>query len=261
MDFKGKNIIVTGGAGVGVGGGVCEALDALGAQLLIVDQNEQALIQVEKKYKQVRLYQSDISTMAGVDDLFDRIFSDFPQVYGLVNNAGIGLSKEAHTVAEPEYDRLMAVDLKAVWMCSRRFAQQLINQGHPGNIVNIASVHAHSTMARYALYSAAKNGIRGLTMGMAIELGKHNIRVNAVGPGYVHAEQNMDLIRTWTNDPEAWVEGYRKNQQAIERFVDPVDVGQIVAFLLSEQSRAVTGQLIYVDNGATSLLYNRDFTE
>jgi NAD(P)-dependent dehydrogenase (short-subunit alcohol dehydrogenase family) len=116
-------------------------------------------------------------------------------------------------------------------------------------------------MAKYALYSTTKNAIRGLTMGMAVELGKHNIRVNAVGPGYVHAEQNFDLIRTWTDDPEGWVDQYRKYQQAIERFIDPVDVGNVVAFLLSDLARAITGQVIYVDNGATSLLFNRDFSE
>ena len=260
-DFTGKNIIITGGAGIGVGGGVCEALHALGAQLLLVDNNEQALQRAKKSYARVRTYHADISTKDGVDALFDQLFNDFNQVDGLVNNAGIGLSKEAHTVEESEYDRLMAVDLKAVWMCSSRFARQLIARRQPGNIVNIASVHTHSTTAKYALYSAAKNGIKGLTMGMAVELGKYQIRVNAVGPGYVHAEQNLALIRTWTDDPEGWVEGYRKNQQAIERIIDPVDVGHVVAFLLSDQARAVTGQLIYVDNGTTSLLFNRNFSE
>lgn len=261
LDLKDKRIMVTGGAGVGVGGGVCSALDALGAHLLIIDKDKNKLQEAVKKYHQAEAYHTDISTTAGVDQLFERLANDHPVLDGLVNNAGIGLSKEAHQASAEEFDRLMNVNFKAVWRCSSRFADLLIRRGHTGNIVNISSVHAHSTQARYALYCSSKNAIHGLTMGMAVELGKHGIRVNAVGPGYVHAEQNFELIRTWTDDPQGWVDSYRRHQQAIERFVDADDVGYTVAFLLSDLAKAITGQIIYVDNGTTSLLFNRDFSE
>lgn len=261
MDFKGKNILVTGGAGIGVGAGVREALHQSGARLILVDIDPAALAAAKKKYPDASCYQVDIRSAQEVENLFRSLEIEFTAIHGLVNNAGTGLSKEAHIADEEEFDRLTSVNIKAVWMCSRHFVRLLLERGQSGHIVNIASVHAHATQAKFALYSTTKNAIKGLTMGMAVELGKHNIRVNAVGPGYVNAEQNFDLIRTWTDDPEGWVEKYRKYHQVIERLIDPVDVGHVVAFLLSEEARAVTGQLIYVDNGATSLLFNRDFTE
>lgn len=261
LNFKDKQIIVTGGAGLGVGSGVCAALDSLGAHLLIVDKDQKKLDEAVKKYQKAQGYVADLSSTEGVDQLFEQLASDHKTLHGLVNNAGIGLSKEAYQASEDEFDHLMAINFKAVWRCSSRFSTLLIDRKQTGNIVNISSVHAHSTQAKYALYCSSKNAIQGLTMGMAVELGKHGIRVNAVGPGYVHAEQNFDLIRTWTDDPQGWVDSYRRNQQAIERFVDAEDVGYTVAFLLSDLAKAVTGQIIFVDNGTTSLLFNRDFSE
>lgn len=261
LNFTNKTILVTGGAGVGVGGGVCSALDKLGAELIIVDKDEPKLVEAVARYHQARGYTADISTFAGIDDLFSHLSHDFPKIHGLVNNAGIGLSKEAHEASEIDFDRLMAVNFKAVWRCSSRFAELLIQRGQTGQIVNISSIHAHSTQSKYALYCSSKNAIQGLTMGMAVELGKHGIRVNAVGPGYVHAEQNFDLIRTWSNDPQDWVDRYRRHQQAIPRFIEAEDVGYTVAFLLSELARSITGQTIFVDNGTTSLLFGRDFSE
>lgn len=84
-----------------------------------------------------------------------------------------------------------------------------------------------------------------------MELGKHNIRVNAIAPGYVHAEQNYDLIKTWTDDPKQWVKDYIENEQVIHREIQPDDCGYTGAFLLSDLSRSITGQTIYVDNGNT----------
>ena len=130
-----------------------------------------------------------------------------------------------------------------------------------GGIVNISSVHAFATHSKYAIYSSAKSAVEGLTKGMAYELGKHNIRVNAIGPGYVHAEQNYDLIKTWTDDPQGWVDYFVNNYQVSPEFIQPVDCGNTAAFLLSDLSRSITGQTIYVDRGTTIMLMNRDFTE
>ncbi len=94
---------------------------------------------------------------------------------------------------------------------------------------------------------------------MAYELGKHDIRVNAIAPGLVHAEQNYDLIKTWADDPQKWEADFVQNQQAIPRLIQPVDCGNVAAFLLSDLSRSVTGQTIYVDAGTTIMIFGRDF--
>ena len=134
---------------------------------------------------------------------------------------------------------------------SKFFTNHLLKNHSTGNIVNISSVHALATMLRYAIYASAKAAVEGFTRGMAVELGKYEIRVNAVAPGYVHAEQNYDLIKTWTDDPEQWVRNYIEKEQVIPHEIHPVDCGHTVAFLLSDLSRSITGQVIYVDNGST----------
>ena len=126
--------------------------------------------------------------------------------------------------------------------------------------MNISSVHAHSTQSRYAIYASAKSAIVGLTRGMACEIGPMGFRVNAVGPGYVHAAQNFELIKTWSDDPDQWVRDFIENHQVLNYEINAVDVGNTVAFLLSDLARCITGQNIYVDNGTTSLIFNRDFT-
>ncbi len=98
-----------------------------------------------------------------------------------------------------------------------------------------------------------------MTRGMAVELGPKNIRVNAVAPGYVHSDQNYDLISSWSDNPKQWVENYIDDYQALSFEIEPDDCGNAVAFLLSDLSRAITGQTLYVDNGTTSLMSNYSF--
>lgn len=251
MNLKGKNIIVTGGAGFGVGSGICSALSEYGARLIINGRDKVKIKAVLKKYPGSVPAVADVSNPSEVKELFNRLGKEVGIIHGLVNNAGVGLSKEAHEVSGQEFDNLYNIDVKGVWMMSKLFVQQLLKNQSTGNIVNVSSVHAHSTISRYAIYASAKAAVEGLTRGMAVELGKFNIRVNAIAPGYVHAEQNYDLLRTFTDDPEQWVQDYIKNEQVIHREIQPEDCGYTVAFLLSDLSRSITGQTIYIDNGDT----------
>lgn len=251
MNLKGKNIIVTGGEGFGVGSGICSALSEYGARLIINGRDKVKIDAVLKKYPGSVPAVADVSNPSEVEELFNRLGKEVGIIHGLVNNAGVGLSKEAHEVSGQEFDNLYNIDVKGVWMMSKLFVQQLLKNQSTGNIVNVSSVHAHSTISRYAIYASAKAAVEGLTRGMAVELGKYNIRVNAIAPGYVHAEQNYDLLRTFTDDPEQWVQDYIKNEQVIHREIQPEDCGYTVAFLLSDLSRSITGQTIYIDNGNT----------
>ena len=259
LDLSGKTVLVTGGAGVGVGGGVCQALHQAGARLVINDINPDSLERAGEWYPEATLIAADLENPADVERMFQDIESEVGPLHGLVNNAGIGLAKVAHEVSEAEFMHLYGVDVHAVWRVSRHFVQQCLRAGIVGHIVNISSVHAHSTQSSYAIYCSAKNAIIGLTRGMACEIGPHGMRVNAVGPGYVHAEQNYDLIKNWAEDPEAWVRDFMENQQVLSHEIKAIDIGHLVAFLLSDLARSITGQNIYVDNGTTSLLFNRDF--
>ncbi len=260
-DLKGKTILVTGAGGVGVGGGVCQALDRFGATILLNERTMEKATEAAKRYSGAIPIAADIGVAEEVTSMFDTLAKEVGIIHGLVNNAGIGLSKVAHEASETEFDRLYDIDIKGVWRVSKMFVNQLIKEGKPGSIVNISSVNALATMSRYAIYASAKAAVEGLTMGMAVELGIHHIRVNAIGPGLVQAEQNYDLVKTWADDPEKWLREFPLDQQAIPDDIKPVECGNAVAFLLSDLSSAITGQTLYVDKGTTSLIFNRGCTE
>jgi NAD(P)-dependent dehydrogenase (short-subunit alcohol dehydrogenase family) len=260
LDLSGQRILITGGAGAGIGSGICAALHHFGAKIVINDIDDRRLTQAAEAYPDALTVNADLKDESEVHNMFDQIRAFCGGVNGLVNNAGIGLSKLAHETTEQEFAHLYDVDVRAVWRLSKIFINECLGRGETGNIVNISSVQAHSTQSRYALYSSAKNAIIGLTRGMAVEMGPLGFRVNAVGPGYVHADQNYDLIRTWNDDPKQWVSDLVENHQVLNYDIRPLDIGNPVAFLLSDLARCITGQNIYVDNGTTSLIFNRDFT-
>ena len=260
IDLSDQNILISGGAGSGVASGIVESLHRSGAKIIVLDNRQDALDTVCKAYPKVTPFHVDISNQEAIQNVFKDISERIGALHGLINNAGVGLSKPAHQTSEIEFEKLFAINIQAAWRLSRIFVQQCIKHTVKGNIVNISSVHAHSTSDRYAIYSSSKNAIIGLTRGMAVELGPLGMRVNAVGPGYVHAEQNYDLIRTWTDDPNKWVQDFFKNQQVLNFEIKPIDIGHTVAFLLSDLAQCITGQNIYIDNGTTSLIFNRDFT-
>jgi len=261
MNLKGKNILVTGGGGVGVGAGVCQALEQFGARIILNELNLDLANKASQRYSSAYPIAADVSNPEQLQHMFEQLGQEVGVIHGLVNNAGVGLSKLAHEASLEEFNRLYDVDIRGVWMISKLFVNQLLENNSIGSIVNISSVNALATMSRYAIYASAKAAVEGLTRGMAVELGPMDIRVNAVGPGYVHAEQNYDLIKTWSDDPQQWVKDFVKDQQVLLHDIAPIDCGNAVAFLLSDLSSAITGQVIYVDKGTTSLLFNRFSTE
>lgn len=259
MSLSGMTVLVTGAGGIGVGAGVCDAIAEAGGMLILNDCVVERAKKVASRYRRAIALPGDVSIAGEVEAIFREAESRVERIHGLVNNAGIGLSRVAHEATEEQFDRLYAVDLRAVWLMSKAFAKHVIQRRETGSIVNISSVMATATIPRYALYSGAKAGVEGLTRGLAVELGPLKIRCNAVAPGYVHSEQNMDLIRTWTDDPAGWVRRQTCDQQALEYEISARDCGDAVAFFLSEASRCITGQVLRVDCGTTALLYNKDF--
>ncbi|MEZ5042755.1 MAG: SDR family oxidoreductase [Saprospiraceae bacterium] len=261
MDLSHLKVLVTGAGGTGVGAGICQALDQFGATLIINDIDPDKAEKAAQGYTHAIAIPADISNREDLILLFDQIQAKVGPINGLVNNAGIGLSKNTHEVEGPEFDRLYQVDVRAVWEVSKHFIQQLLDHNLSGNIVNISSVHAFASQPKYAIYASAKAAVEGLTRGMAYEYGKYNIRCNAIGPGMVQSEQNYDIIKTWTDDPEQWEREFVADQQVLHHFIQPIDCGYTAAFLLSELSRSITGQTIYVDAGKTIMLFNKAFIE
>jgi len=259
MNLNNLIVLITGGGGTGVGAGVCKALSGFGAKLLINDIDRKKAEDAAAQYKNSVAFPGDISDETEIERIFHEIKETLGPINGLVNNAGVGLSKTMLEASGAEFDRLYDVNVRAVWLMSKYFVQQLIEAKTTGNIVNISSVHALASQPKYTAYASSKSAVEGFTRALAYEVGGYNIRCNAIAPGMVNAEQNYDLIKTWAPDPEQWAKDYVSNQQVLHHFIQPVDCGNAVAFLLSDLSRSITGQTIYVDAGKTIMLFNRDF--
>lgn len=260
IDLKDKNILVTGGAGDGLASGICDAISEAGGRVIINDLTKEMASEAAMRYKDAISVAGDVSIEGDVVRMFQEIKEQYGTIHGLVNNAGIGLGKSAKEASEGEVRHLFDVDVKGVWMVSRAFVEQLLAEKKSGNIVNISSVHAYTTMHRMALYASAKSAITGLTRGLAIELGKYNIRCNAVAPGLVYSEQSLHIIGKWSPEPLKWMEDHKNDHQCLNFYSTAKDSGNVVVFLLSDLSRSITGQTIYVDNGSTNLLYNNEYT-
>jgi len=261
IDCSGKRYLVTGGAGIGVGAGVCEAIVKSGGQVIINDLAKGKINKALEKYPNAVGVPYDVSVPSEVDDMFAFINKEYGVVHGLVNNAGIGLRKRAHNTTESEFDQLYNIDVKGVWLMARAFTNQLIANNEIGHLVNISSVHAHATTSKHAIYSSAKMAVEGLTRGMAVELGELGIRCNAVAPGYVDSEQNRKAVASWSDNPKKWEEKQRDEYQSLKHLVSPLDCGNAVVFLLSDLARSITGQTLIVDGGFTNLLYGNSFLD
>lgn len=260
IDLKGKNILVTGGAGDGLGQGICEAVDQAGGRVIVNDLTLEMARKAAKNYNNALPVVGDVSKADDVNRMFERIKDECGTIHGVVNNAGIGLGKNAIDASESEVDRLYEVDVKGIWMVCRAFVKQLLAAGEVGNIVNVSSVQSIATMHRMAVYAGLKSAVNGLTRGLAVELGQYNIRCNAVAPGLVYSEQSLHMIGKWTPDPAKWMEDHKTDHQCLNFFTTARDCGNVVVFLLSDLSRSITGQTICVDNGTINLLYNIAYT-
>lgn len=261
FNLAGKNILVTGGGGIGVGAGICKVLSSCGATVILNELKYKDAESASEKYENAIPVAADIRNIAKVEIMFEEILQQVDTIHGLVNNAGVGIYKMIHEASEDEFDKVYETDVKGLWNVSKLFTRQLIDSKQSGNIVNISSVHAHSTWPGYGVYASAKSAVEGFTKSMAVEYGPHNIRVNAVGPGYVYSGPNNELISNWAEDPEEWIKTYIEDYQALAFEITPEDCGNAVAFLLSDLSRAVTGQTLYVDNGTTSMMSNYSFIQ
>lgn len=186
----------------------------------------------------------DLSDPAGVTQFCDELKKSGPFT-GLVNNAGVNRIKPLQEVTEEDYEFIHNINQRAPYLISQAVIPGMIESGG-GRIVNIASIWSVITKAWRSLYSSAKTGLIGQTRAMAVEFGKDNILVNLVSPGFVLTDMTQQSL----SDQE--IEALQAQIPA-GRMADPSDIAEVVAFLLSQDNRYLTGQNIVVDGGFTSI--------
>jgi len=183
----------------------------------------------------------DVSEAEQVEALLAETLGRFGRLDVMVANAGVPDGAPFLELDEVTWERVLAVNLKGVFLCGQAAARALVAGGHPGAIVNVASTYAEVTEAEASAYSASKGGVRMLTKSMALELGPHGIRVNAVGPGWIRTGMNP------LDDPAQVAQ--LEPTIPLGRVGVPEDVADVIAFLASGDARYVSGQTLFVDGG------------
>ena len=258
MDWKGHIAIITGAAS-GIGLGIAQCFAEAGAEVVIADINErlgeQVTAQLQASAGKGLFVKTDVSRAADCKRLMDATLEAFGRIDTLVNNAGVNFVKPTLEMNEADWDRVVNVDLKGTFLCSRYALEAMVAQGS-GNIINIASVHTVATLPAAAPYAASKGGVDMMTRSMAIEFAPHGIRVNAISPGLTDTQ-------IWNDIQDAAEDAAQARQHWMDniplgRVQAPREVGNVALFLASEQSSYVTGANIFTDGGMTIQLTNRE---
>ncbi|MDH4207613.1 MAG: SDR family oxidoreductase, partial [Anaerolineae bacterium] len=198
---------------------------------------------------QVRFIPMDVSDEQGVAALFEETIDAFGRLDVLVNNAGIELPKKVTETTEAEWDRLMGVNLKGVFLCSRAAIGIMRRQGG-GVIVNVGSELGIVGGSEIAAYCASKGGVVQLTKAMAIDHAADGIRVNCVCPGPV-ATPLLEATILGSSDPVAERQSILQ-KTLFRRFARPEEIASAILFLASDESSYMTGSIVAIDGGVTA---------
>lgn len=244
--LEGKIAIVT-GAGQGIGRSIALGLANEGATIAICARNFKAVEDVEEEIKsqgrEALAVRADISVASDVNKLISAILSKFGRIDILVNNAGVDLLVPAIEMTEEQWDMILDVNLKGVFLCSQAVAKAMIKQKR-GKVINIASAGAHGGIPGMAAYCTSKAGIIALTQVMAIEWAKYNIIVNSISPGLATTPMVQKLRQ---QSPKIYEQ--REKRIPLGRLAQMEDIVNLVIFLASQESDYITGQDIIIDGG------------
>ncbi|WP_321472709.1 3-oxoacyl-ACP reductase family protein [uncultured Paludibaculum sp.] len=250
MSLRDKTILIT-GAGRGIGEGLARDLGAQGARIGVHYLNEDDAARatcdaIRAAGGQAEPFQADLSSVAACRFLVNRTVERFGRLDVLINNAGLdpGLMS-LFEVTEERYDQVMNVNLKGAFFCAQAAARLMIDQGGPGRIVNISSIHARVTLAGRSVYVSSKGGVDAMTRAMAMDLAPHGITVNAIAPGFIEVERSIHVIPGYDRQAVG-------QSLPIGRVGFPKDISALAAFLASDESSFITGQVIVSDGGTTT---------
>ena len=243
---------------MGIGHGLSEALAAAGWNLVITDRKGDRGDALAKRLTllgvRVEVVKVDVTEPDAPAKAVEVALDCFGRLDGLVNNVGVGLVKKAGDVSDEEFQALFNVDFVASFRFVRAALPALVEAR--GSIVNIGSVHARLASQKYALYAATKSALDAFTRGLAVDYGPQGVRANIVHPGLVDSPQTEALLARLVPDPKKWIADYAATRQCLPTLVTAREVGELVAFLLGDKARSITGQSIYIDGGTTTLLWN-----
>ncbi len=238
--MKGTVTIVT-GAAQGIGRAIAELVAEKGGDVAIFDviDGSGTCEAIRSKGRRCEFYSVDVSDSQAVQGAVDQVMKDLGKVDNLVNNAGITADKLLLRMKDEDWDRVMTVNLKSVFNCTKAVVRHMLRSG--GSIVNISSIAGVMGNAGQANYAASKAGIIGFTKSVAREYAERSIRVNAVAPGFIRTKMTDALDEKTKESMQAAI--------PIKRLGEPEDIANVVYFLLSKYGSYVTGEVINVNGG------------
>lgn len=249
MKLQQKVAIVTGAAN-GIGLACARRFVEEGAQVMLADIDQAAgQAAVARLGAASAFCKADVGVKSDVDLLIGATLAAFGRIDILINNAGITHAADFLDLAEEDFDRVLRVNLKSMFLCGQAAARVMVGQGS-GAIINMSSVNAILAIPNQVPYVVSKGGINQLTKVMALNLAPHGIRVNAIGPGTIMTELAKQAVLS--SD-----EARRKilSRTPLGRCGEPEEIASIAAFLAGDDASYLSGQTIYADGGRLALNY------
>ena len=240
IDLKNLNVVVTGATGI-IGNSILEKLVLGGSNILATGTNEEKLNQIKNKYDNINILQFDISKHNEIEKFIDNcstILSNKIDV--LINNAGITKDNLSIRMKEEEWKKVIDINLSSTFFLTKNVIKKML-KSKKGKIINITSVVGHSGNIGQANYAASKAGIIAMSKSLALEYGKKNITVNCVSPGFIMSDMTDKISEDHTE--------LLKSRISLNKFGNPEDVANTIAFLCSNLSDYITGETIHVNGG------------
>jgi len=250
FSLKGKVAVVIGGGGV-LGGAIAEGLGKAGANIAIIDPKcdkaKKRLSELKSQGIHAIPIEMDATRLRDLKKASLQIQRHFGRVDILVNAPGINSATPFFEISEDEWQKIMDVNLKSIFLASQVFGKMMIDQDDGGSIINISSASSGPPLSRVFTYSITKAGINNLTQNLAREWAPYRIRVNALAPGFFPAEQNRKIL-----SEERIQDIFRHTPMA--RFGEPEELVGAVVWMASEKASSfLTGAIIRVDGGFTAM--------
>ncbi|MFH0969070.1 MAG: SDR family oxidoreductase [Patescibacteria group bacterium] len=245
MRLQNKIAIIT-GAGSGIGRGIALAFIKEGARIVVADWSEEGgkktVEQIKKAGGEAVFVKTDVSKATDIEQMVKTCLDKFGRVDILINNAGIVKFGALHETPEEDWDVVLNVNLKSVFLASKKVIPEMLKQSK-GKIVNIASIAGLVGFAQSGAYCASKGGIIALTKEMALEYAPKKINVNCIAPGVIKTAMTKDMIA----DPAQ--KQFFESSTPYPRLGEPEDIAMAVVYLASDESDFVNGEVLVVDGG------------
>ena len=240
IDLKNLSIILTGATG-GIGNSILDKLVSGGANVLASGTNDEKLNLIKEKYQNVKVNKFDISAHDEIENFIEKCNEILGnKIDVLINNAGIARDNLSIRMKDEEWNKVIDINLTSTFLLSKNTIKKML-KNKKGKIINITSVVGHTGNIGQANYAASKAGLIGMSKSLALEYGKKNITVNCVSPGFITSDM--------TNKISEEHKEMLKSRISLNKFGDPKDVANTIAFLCSDLSDYITGETIHVNGG------------